>query len=273
MIELPESVVLAQEGTLLFKGLTITSVRANKTPHSFCWMNKESIVLEQELIGKTIQQVISSSHYLRFLMDDGTELATGEDVTFSYKSQLDESDKHQLLLGFNNNKILEFKIKLYGFILYGNANELKETWPYYKIAFDATESLSTQFSYDYFLNVTELNQNKGTVKQALATNQHIPGLGNGILQDILFNAHMLPKRKVATLTDDEKVILYKSVIETIKTMIAQNGRNLVTHFQNDVGNYEVLMHSGRDFCPICQSPLTKEAYLGGKVIYCPKCQK
>lgn len=273
MIELPESYVLADKGTHLFKGLQITQAKAQKTPHSFCWMNTDPMVLEQELLGKTIRKVTASSHYLRFIFEDETELATGEDVIFSYKSKQDESDKHQLLIGFGNGMILEFKVKLYGFILFGSTDELKTSWPYYKKALEATNPLSLEFSYDYFADVTELNKDKGTVKQALATNQHIPGLGNGILQDILFNARILPKRKITSLTDDDKRNLYNSVVSTIKTMIAEEGRNLVPHFENDTGHYEVLMQSGRVFCPVCQSHLIKEAYLGGKVIYCPHCQK
>ncbi len=273
MIELPESIVLAHKGSHLFKGLKITNVTANKTSHSFCWMNKEPSFLAHELVGKKISEVVASSHYLRFIFDDETELATGEDVIFSYKSKEKESEKHQLLLLFDNDMILEFKIKLYGFILFGKSSELKTSWPYYQKALDAVDPLSPKFTYEYFLEATGLNQTSGSVKQALSTNQHIPGLGNGILQDVLFNAHLQPKHKVSSLTDDEKHQLYMSFLSTLKIMITQGGRNNVSHFENDFGHYDVLMQSNRDRCPVCSATLVKEAYLGGKVIYCPQCQK
>jgi formamidopyrimidine-DNA glycosylase len=44
---------------------------------------------------------------------------------------------------------------------------------------------------------------KLSLKAALATEQRIPGLGNGSLQDILWQAHLHPKRKTNTLSDEE----------------------------------------------------------------------
>lgn len=273
MIELPESKVLAKEGAKLFKHLMITDVKALKSPHSFCWMNLEPKVMEDHLIEKTIVDVKSSSHYLRFMLDDGSELTIGEDVTPEYKSYTQESAKHQLMLRFSNEMILEFKIKIYGFILHGVEDQLREAMPYYKKAVDAIDPLSDQFTYPYFIQATGLELNKGTVKQALATDQRIPGLGNGILQDILFDAKLLPKRKINTLTEDDKQRLYHSVVDVIDKMTTFGGRESVLHFTGEPGGYEVFMKNDRLTCPICGNELTKEAYLGGKVIYCPQCQK
>jgi formamidopyrimidine-DNA glycosylase len=41
------------------------------------------------------------------------------------------------------------------------------------------------------------------------------GLGNGVLQDILFNAGINPKRKMGTLTETEIDGLYRSIIDTL----------------------------------------------------------
>ncbi|RJX26007.1 MAG: endonuclease VIII [Acholeplasma sp.] len=273
MIELPESKVLAKEGTTLFKNLIITDVKALKSPHSFCWMNLEPKAMEDALLGKTITSLKSYSHYLRFMLSDGSELAIGEDVNPEYKSLHQESLKHQLMIQFNNEMILEFKIKLYGFILYGFEDDLKKTMPYYQRAIEAIDPLSNDFTFDYFVKTTGLNQQKGTVKQVLATGQTIPGLGNGILQDILFDAKLLPKRKINTLSEEDKQRLYHSLVAVIDKMTTFGGRDHVLHFTGDPGGYEVLMKNTRERCPICDEPLVKEAYLGGKVIYCKHCQK
>jgi len=50
-------------------------------------------------------------------------------------------------------------------------------------------------------------QNK-SIKFLLATEQRIPGLGNGVLQDILFKAKIHPKRKVADLSEKNKCELF-----------------------------------------------------------------
>lgn len=273
MIELPESKVLAKLGTKLFKSLEIVDVKALSSTHKFCWMNEKPEVMEESLLNRKIKEVKSSAHYLRFMFDNGFELACAEDVTLNYQKEVNDKDKHQLLLTFDNGYSLLFIVKLYGFIVYGEESHLKESMQYYKVALESIDPLSKNFSYNYFLDVTEINLGKGSVKQALATNQHIPGLGNGILQDILFHAKIQPKRKVNTLTEDDKHKLYESIIETIDQMVLFNGRESVYNFMGEKGSYEVMMKTDRKTCPICQSTLQKEAYLGGKVIYCPVCQK
>ena len=190
-----------------------------------------------------------------------------------YKSVNEEGQKHHLLIVFDNKMCLEFKVKLYGFILYGFEDDLKNTMPYYKIAVESIDPLSDAFTYDYFIKKTGIDLNKGTVKQAIATKQNIPGLGNGVLQDILFKANLSPKRKINTLTEDEKIKLYETIISLISEMSNKGGRNNVAHYHGETGGYEVLMSKERDSCPVCKTTLSKESYLGGKVIYCPHCQK
>jgi len=230
-------------------------------------------VYESILLGNVIHDVKSTSHYIRFILNDDMELAVGEDVSFEYKKEDQTSDKHQLQLTFHDGHILELKIKLYGFILLGKEEDLKSQYSYYQLAMDAVNPLNPEFTYEHFLHVTELNLNKGSVKQALSTNQHIPGLGNGTLQDVLFHAKISPKRKVNTLTDEDKHRLYQSVIHKIDEMITFGGRNTSSNMFGEKGRYEVIMSNDKDQCPKCHEQLIKEAYLGGKVIYCPICQK
>jgi formamidopyrimidine-DNA glycosylase len=273
MMELPESKTLAKQGNHVLKNLIISDVKILSSPHRFCWMNESPERLEIALIGKRITQVKSSAHYLRIMLDDGSELTVAEDVTIEYKKIEHASDKHQLLLIFDHGFVLAFKIKLYGFVLYGFEHELIETLPYYKKAILAIDPLDKKFTFEHFLDVTQMNTNKGTIKKALATDQHIPGLGNGILQDICFHAKLSPKRKIETLTEIEKKTLYQSLLHTIDQMVLFEGRDTTSNFFGEKGNYEVLMKSTQEFCPICEEKLIKEAYLGGKIIYCKICQK
>ena len=53
----------------------------------------------------------------------------------------------------------------------------------------------------------------------------IPGLGNGRLQDILFQAGIHPKRKVLTLSDCEQNVLWKQVRMVLQAMTEQGGRD------------------------------------------------
>lgn len=69
--------------------------------------------------------------------------------------------------------------------------------------------MSDAFSKEYFLGlINDENAQKKSAKAFLATKQTVPGLGNGVLQDILYHAHIHPKKKIAALTDKEKENLF-----------------------------------------------------------------
>jgi formamidopyrimidine-DNA glycosylase len=273
MIEIAESQVYAKQLKKQLAGKTIVDLKVLTSPHKFCWFSKDPQSYEDILLGSIITDVISSAHYIRIIFSSGHELALAEDVTYAYTQKEDITHKNQLVLIFEDDYALELKVKLYGFMLLGTHEELKSQFSYYEVAVNSIHPLDQAFTYEHFLNVTHLNEEKGSVKSVLATEQHIPGLGNGTLQDILFDAKLSPKRKVNTLSEDDKKTLYQSVIKKIDEMITFGGRDQVLSIFGEKGSYEVLMKNDRELCPICQTPLKKEAFLGGKVIYCPICQK
>ena len=90
---------------------------------------------------------------------------------------------------------------------------------YYFLAKEKLSPLSNEFDRTYFDSIISAPGNeKISTKALLATEQRIPGLGNGVLQDILYNARIHPKRKVNTFTDTDIENLYNS----IKSTLAQN---------------------------------------------------
>ena len=109
----------------------------------------------------------------------------------------------------------------------------------------------------------------------MATEQRVPGLGNGILQDILFEAGIHPKRKLNTFSMKEKRALYHGSLAVIKAMAEQNGRDTEKDLFGNPGGYGTAMSRktvGQP-CPKCGDLIRKEAYMGGSIYYCPSCQK
>ncbi len=273
MIEIAEAYAFSKQMNHVLRGLSVVDVQVLMSPHKFCWLTGDNSYYEEHILGNIIKEVKSSAHHIRIMFEDGYELTIAEDVNLEYKPLKLKTNKHQLSLTFNNDDVLEFKVKLYGFIYLGNEHTLKEHYPYYEKAIDSIFPTNPQFTYDYFIKQTGLDQNKGSIKAALATNQHIVGLGNGTLQDILFDAKLSPKRKVVTLLEQDKRVLYESIVKKIDEMIVFGGRNQVLNMFGEKGGYEVIMSHDRSLCPVCQNELKKEAFMGGKVIYCPVCQK
>ena len=83
--------------------------------------------------------------------------------------------------------------------------------PYYDAARSKPSPLSDRFDAEYFNGLINSDDVQNlSAKAFLATEQRIPGLGNGVLQDILYNARIHPKRKIGNLTGAERQILFES---------------------------------------------------------------
>ena len=94
------------------------------------------------------------------------------------------------------------------------------------------------------------------------------------MQDILWNARIHPKRKLQSFKDGEKENLYKSVKATLLAMRTQGGRDTEKDLFNRKGGYKTILSANtiKLPCSVCGSELVREAYLGGNIYYCPKCQ-
>lgn len=269
MIEITEAIPFAKQADSLLKNQVVRDCVTMHSPHKYCFMDREPADFQKLLIGQTIKACTSSAHYIRILFESGKELAFGEDIHIRYNQEKRYSDKNQLVLIFDGGASLEFKTGLYGFFFIGDTDELSESNAYYKVALEAIPPLDPNFTYEHFLQVTEINQQKGSIKQALATLQHIPGVGNGALQDILFAAKLRPMKKVSTLTHQQSIELYNALQNKIAEMISGGGRNSVKNFLGENGKYECIISNDRIHCPICGTSIKKVAYLGGRVIFCP----
>ena len=114
-----------------------------------------------------------------------------------------------------------------------------------------------------------------SLKGLLATEQRIPGLGNGILQDILFNAKMHPKKKVNLLSEEDKEALFDSIKTTISAMVSKGGRDTELDLFGNPGGYRTILckNTVNKPCPVCGTIIKKESYMGGSIYYCEKCQE
>ena len=111
-------------------------------------------------------------------------------------------------------------------------------------------------------------------KAFLATEQRIPGLGNGVLQDILFRAGVHPRRRMNTLSVSQVDTLFDAVKTTLAEMTRLGGRDTEKDLFGNPGRYRTLLsrNTVEKPCPVCGAPIEKAAYLGGTVYYCPACQ-
>jgi formamidopyrimidine-DNA glycosylase len=114
-----------------------------------------------------------------------------------------------------------------------------------------------------------------SVKAALATEQRIPGFGNGVLQDVLWKAHLHPRRRVSTVDGAEVEALFTAVTGLLREMAQRGGRDTEVDLFGTNGRYRTVMSRLRvsEPCPTCGGRKVKQAYLGGSVYFCPGCQR
>ncbi len=274
MIEIPEANNLARQIQETLTGKEISEVIAAASPHKFTWYHEDPQDYPQRLSGKTVSEAFAVGGHVQIRLGDAN-LLLSDGVNPRFLPELNTIPaKHQLLLTFSDGSSLVMTVQMYGGILCW-----LEGWDfdnyYHQIAKEKPSPLSDQFNETYFVSLFKGEKVENlSLKAALATEQHIPGLGNGVLQDILWNACLNPRKKVNTLSKSRLHTLFESIKSTLQEMTQLGGRNTEKDLFGNPGGYQVVMASKASggYCPRCGHPNTKEAYMGGSVYYCLQCQ-
>lgn len=274
MIELPEAHSIAGQITSTVAGKKIASVIAGHTPHKLAWYYGDLSKYSDLLVGKIVLRAEAYGGLVEIKAGSANVLfGDGINMRFHEASER-RPQKHQLLLEFEDDTALSASVQMYGGVGAFEEGELDN--PYYLVAKGKPSPLTEGFDAGHFESiVSEPNVQKLSLKGLMATEQRIPGLGNGVLQDILFNSHMHPKKRVSTMDPEEVAVLFKSVKDTLGKMTAQGGRDTEIDLFGRPGGYGTILSKrtvGKP-CPVCGTLIKKEAYMGGSIYYCPGCQK
>lgn len=272
MIELPEALVLSKQLSMELGGKEIVEVIAAQNPHKFAWYSGDPALYDGYLSHKQIDGAVSYGGQVELWAEDLT-LVFSDGVNLRYHlKNVPPPGKHQLFLKFNDETTLSATISMYGGLLCTPKG--KNDNQYYLIAKEKPSPLSESFTLDYFLKLFTPKDQKLSLKAFLATNQRIPGLGNGVLQDILFNAGFHPKKKVESLDDNNKNDLFVALINTLSKMMEFGGRDTENDIYGNPGRYKSILSKNTLSSPCirCGSQIIKEAYLGGSIYFCSGCQ-
>jgi formamidopyrimidine-DNA glycosylase len=273
MIELPEALNLASQINDTVHGKRVASVIAVQTPHKLAWYYGEPQKYSDHLAGRTIGKTDAYGGLVEIKAENANILlGDGAGIRFHRKNE-PRPAKHQLLIEFDDYSAISVSIQMYGGIGVFLEGELDNI--YYKVAKEKPSPFSPTFNEVYFDRlISAQDVQKLSLKALLATEQRIPGLGNGILQDILFNAKMHPKKKLNTLAETDKEVLFNSVKTTIPSMASKGGRDTELDLFGFPGGYKTILckNTVNKPCPVCGTIIKKEAYMGGSVYYCEKYQ-
>lgn len=272
MIELPEAITIGRQVGQTLAGRKVTNVYGATYLHKFTFFNGTPDEYRNLLVGKEVRSAIGKGIFVDVCFDDDLFLSIFDGVNMRYGYPGDPvPSKYQMLITFDDESFVSFSTSMYGGI-YVFRHTLGNK--YRTLSLNSISPLSEQFDGTYFEEKFAVEKKNISAKAFLATEQRIPGLGNGVLQDILFHAKLHPKRKIFSLSDVEKATLFRSFKNTLQAMVDGGGRDTETDFLGDKGRYRSVLSKNTytSPCPCCGGIITKEAYMGGSVYYCLECQ-
>ena len=272
MLEIPESKTISKQAGEVLAGKKIVEVFTATHKHKFAFFHGDPSGYEQLLKGKEVISTLGHGMFVDIQCDEDVCITISEGSYMRYFTASDQPPgKYQLLIVFDDGGFTATTVAMYGGIwaykgIFDN--------PYYQGSLNSISPLEDEFDKAYFDNIFNNATKNVSMKALLATKQRIPGLGNGVLHDILFNAGLHPKRKKTTVNDSGKAELFDSLKTTLKKMTDLGGRDTERDFYGKFGGYETILSKNtvKNPCPNCGDAIVKEAYLGGAVYYCPGCQ-
>ncbi|MGM0214719.1 hypothetical protein [Enterococcus sp. AZ109] len=273
MIEVCEAQVIRIQMEKELVGKTISEVSFGNSTHRFAFFSAEEEAYEEFLLNQIIKEVRAFGSFMTLEFGHCC-LAFSEGLNFYWLVDCSKlPKKYQFSLTFTNGMVLACSVSMYGAImLYHEKFAGNE---YFQMAKEKPSPLSEYFTQEYFQQLVEATKPTISLKGFLATQQRIPGLGNGTLHDILFAAELLPKRKLNTLSEVEILQLYQTLKSVLQRILAQGGRNTEKDFYGKPGGYQTILSSKtyKQPCPRCGGEIQKASYLGGTIYYCEGCQK
>ena len=123
-------------------------------------------------------------------------------------------------------------------------------------------------------------KNRG-LKALLLDQSFIAGIGNIYADEALFEARLHPERRSSSLSDDERVALFRAVKRVIKAGVRNGGTSLgdgqgnYTDLNGESGGHrEKVKAYGRagQSCVACGHPLQKTKLAQRTTVFCPHCQ-
>lgn len=268
MIELPEAIVLARQCNETLQGKVVEQVSVNSKPHKLAWFVDEGKNYQQLLQGKSFSYSVNFAGYLCLYFED-VQVIFQDGVNIRYLDSCPDHNQHQLLISFTDQSCLMATVAMYGG-LYVTKKDIVPT-TFMKASLDSMDCVSPLFTYEYFMSKAT---DKLSLKAFLATEQRFPGIGNGVIQDVLFKVGLHPKLKIRDCSEDQLRKLYEKLASTLREMVALGGRNNEKDLFGIPGGYEVLMTSSqlKNPCKNCSGSIVKENYMGGSIYFCPRCQ-
>lgn len=272
MIELPEALTLASQLRKEINGKTVKAVYPPSYEHKFTWFHGNAETYDDLLRGLAVVDAEAFGIFVEIIFEKGLKFHFNDGVNVRFLNPEEKKlDRYQLLIEFTDDSALMFTVAMYGGFAC-HQGEIDN--PYYLTSKESISPLLDIFDYARFEMLMAAVKPGLSAKAFLATEQRIPGLGNGVLQDILLDCQIHPKRKLQSLSSKERQAMFGSVKRVLAEMTEKGGRDTERDLYGNYGSYRTRLSKNSyklGYCK-CGGVIEKQAYLGGTVYTCSKCQ-
>ena len=272
--EYPEARLLAAQLDETIKGKKIESydLRDYEKIHRIGFINRDLDGFKR-LLGRRVEGVGSRGNTIRVRLDSEMNLLLALEYggVILYHQAGDEV-KYHLRLGFSGCDSLTVRLTSMGVIYAAHNDQLDDVYIYrrdYRGAPSPVDLTPERFA--------ELITSKATQLKPLLVSKDaiITGLNNSAFQDVFFRAGIHPSRKSSQLSHDQINAFYSAIKTLIEERLRLGGKEEVVDLFGNRGGYIPAMGpkmKDRD-CPRCGVKTEKMALGGGRVYFCPGCQK
>ncbi len=163
------------------------------------------------------------------------------------------------------------------FRIFPSIEEVKKYPPIKKIGIDG---LLDPFPLEEFLNrLAEKRFQQKQIGDLLMDARLVSGIGNIYKAETLFKAKLHPERVVSTLTEDETVLLGKSISTILLRALNDKGSSFDARYRLPSGEggkaqrWHKVYQRIKEPCTECGSKIEKIVQNNRSTYYCPVCQK
>lgn len=264
MPELPEVKTIVEELNRRIKGRKIGSIKISDP--SFL-RNRNSEEFKTEVEGEKITEAKRKGKYI--ILDLTGEYLLAVHLRMTGKFLFNETSDHErLAFDLDGEKLRIDDVRKFGTL--DLITDL-DSPPLRKLGIDP---LSEDYNWE---NFEALFDTRREVKRLLLDQKKLTGLGNIYANEALFRAKICPWKETNKIPPEKKRGLFKSVRETLKEAIRNNGTTINDYrtVGGEEGEFQNMLRvygREKEECLNCGESICKEKQSGRSTYFCPSCQ-
>jgi len=246
-------------------GETVDTVEANY--RSRCLKGVAEGAIEKELPGRCLSSAFTHGKRMLFGFDDEVWLSVHLGMTGSLsRGDLDRKKaRHDhLVIGMNAKALVFNDPRMFGDI----GLDISERLPIWWTELPA-EILSNNFNYERFASFL-IRRKRSQAKSFLLRQDTFPGVGNWMADEILWKAEIDPRRRIGSLDQTERNILFEALL-----FVCRGAMDSVAVNYSDPPEDWLFRHRWKKggACPKTGDSLVRETVGGRTTCWCPVCQR